>query len=222
MVGQVKAGKSTFVNALLGGDLAVVGELETTATINYFRHGRPPDPARPVRCHWAGGMTSWEDTDFLASLQGNGEATLRRATAVHHLEYLVEHPQLQAIPLGDTPGTNAAGDEHQERVADFLDLTTDLRRVHAVETDRLAREADAVLYVTGAVARADQQAFLEDFRRTTQGQSSALNAVGVLTKVELSEEHLNRGPELAAHIAAQLRSDLNPVLPVGTGIQRAQ
>jgi len=34
VVGRVKAGKSTFINALLGEDLAKVGPTETTATIN--------------------------------------------------------------------------------------------------------------------------------------------------------------------------------------------
>src|SRR5215210_6161679 len=42
VVGQVKVGKSTFVNALLGQDLAKVGTTETTATINYFSNGKPP------------------------------------------------------------------------------------------------------------------------------------------------------------------------------------
>ena len=45
VVGRVKVGKSTFVNALLGEDLAKVGTTETTATINYFAYGQPdPDP----------------------------------------------------------------------------------------------------------------------------------------------------------------------------------
>ena len=56
VVGRVKAGKSTFINALLGQDLAKVGTTETTATINYFRYGRP-DPERPVRCIWRYGQS---------------------------------------------------------------------------------------------------------------------------------------------------------------------
>jgi hypothetical protein len=35
--------------ALLGGDLAKVGTIETTATINFFSHGKPPDPDRSFR-----------------------------------------------------------------------------------------------------------------------------------------------------------------------------
>src|SRR5437660_9162047 len=51
VVGLVKAGKSTFVNALLGADLATVGTVETTATINHFRHGQPA-----IYCIWRGGQ----------------------------------------------------------------------------------------------------------------------------------------------------------------------
>jgi GTPase Era involved in 16S rRNA processing len=38
VVGRVKVGKSTFVNALLGEDLPKVGSTETTATTNYFTY----------------------------------------------------------------------------------------------------------------------------------------------------------------------------------------
>src|SRR3954447_3248611 len=59
VVGRVKVGKSTFVNALLGEDLAKVATTETTATINYFTYGNP-HPDLPVRCHWRGGKVSDE------------------------------------------------------------------------------------------------------------------------------------------------------------------
>src|SRR3954451_229594 len=78
VVGRVKVGKSTFVTALLGEDLAKVGTTETTATINYFTYGTP-DPERPVRCHWRSGKITDESRRFLDGLQGNDLETLRRA-----------------------------------------------------------------------------------------------------------------------------------------------
>src|SRR5215216_4747816 len=86
VVGRVKVGKSTFVNALLRQDLAKVGTTETTATINYFTYGKP-DPDRPVRCHWGSGKITDETQGFLDSLQGNDLETLRRADGIDHLEY---------------------------------------------------------------------------------------------------------------------------------------
>lgn len=69
-MGRVKAGKSTFINALLGvgEDLATVGTTETTATINYFRYGNPADPERPVRCYWRGGGYEDCSASFLHQL----------------------------------------------------------------------------------------------------------------------------------------------------------
>ncbi|MEJ2887952.1 dynamin family protein [Actinomycetospora aeridis] len=225
VVGRVKAGKSTFVNALLGGALAAVGERETTATINYFTLGMPADPDRPIRCHWRSGQVTREGREFLDGLQGSDEETLRRAEGIDHLEYVLDHPLLRDVTLVDTPGTNAAVAEHTERLDAFLGSMDrrreELRERHQDETDRLAREADAVIYVTGAVARADQRAFLEEFRRTTGGRSSALNAVGVMTKIEVSDEYLARSDELSRHYAEQLRGELNTVVPVATGIGRA-
>jgi ribosome biogenesis GTPase A len=104
VAGRVKAGKSTFVNALLGEDLAKVGTTETTATINYFTFGEP-DAERPVRCHWRGGKVTDESREFLDSLQGNDIETLRRADGVAYLEYFLPNPLLKQITLVDTPGT---------------------------------------------------------------------------------------------------------------------
>jgi len=91
VVGRVKAGKSTFVNALLREDLAKAGTTETTAAINYFSYGTP-DPGRPVRCHWRGGKVTDETREVLDGLQGNDLETLRRADGVDHLEYLLPNP----------------------------------------------------------------------------------------------------------------------------------
>src|SRR5215207_3252159 len=220
VVGQVKAGKSTFVNAMLGGDLAKVGTTETTATINYFSYGKPPDPERPVRCYWRGGKTTYEDQAFLDNLQGNDLETLRRADGIDHLEYFLEHPFLEQLTLVDTPGTNAAVDEHQDRTADFMKLHDQLRERHNEDTQKLGREADAVIYLTGSVARATDQEFLGEFRKTTAGRSSALNALGVMSKIETQPEVLARRNELAGDIARQLKDELNAVIPVGAGVRR--
>ena len=81
VVGRMKAGKSTFVNALLGEDVAKVGTTETTATINRFRYGNPADPERPVRCRWRGGRDEDVSRAFpgrLAGQQPRGPAPRRR------------------------------------------------------------------------------------------------------------------------------------------------
>ena len=223
VVGRVKAGKSTFMNALLGDDLAKVGVTETTATINAFRYGRPADPEKPVRCYWRGTGNRYEDQPraFVDRLQGNDIETLRLADGIDRLEYRLENPYLEHVTLVDTPGTQAVVGEHHDRTADWLKLHQQLRERHDKETRRIGSEADAVIYLVGSVATENDRDFLDEFRHATQGgQSRALNALGVLAKVDLSAQLLERRHELSAKIAGQLRDELNTVVPVSAGLQR--
>jgi hypothetical protein len=219
VVGRVKVGKSTFVNALLGEDLAKVGTTETTATINYFTYGTP-DPERPVRCHWRSGQVTDESRAFLDGLQGNDLETLRQADSIDHLEYFLPNPLLKQITLVDTPGTSAVVDEHQDRTAEFMQLNNQLRDRHDQDTRRLGDTADAVIYLVGQVAKFTDQAFLQEFTQATGGRSSALNAIGILSKIELQPEVLARRHELSAKIASQLKDSLNTVIPVAAGVRR--
>ncbi len=220
VVGRVKAGKSTFVNALLGDDLAKVGTLETTATINWFRYGEE-HPTRPVLCHWRSGATTRETRTFLDSLQGNDEATLRQARDIDHLEYHLPIPLLERINLVDTPGAGAAVTEHRDRTAAFLQLDQELRTYHDEETRRLEREADAVIYLVGATAMARDRDFLEKFHESFGGRASSLNAFGVLAQIDREQELLERRDAIAEHIARDLRTHLTTVVPVSAGLRRA-
>lgn len=220
VVGRMKAGKSTFVNALLGEDVARVGITETTATINRFRYGNPADADRPVRCRWRGGQEEHVSRDFLDSLQGTDPEALRRAEAIDHIEYLLPNPYLRDVTLVDTPGTAAIVPEHQDRTAEFLSLHRQLRERHDQDTQRIGSEADAVIYLVGPVARATDQNLLEEFGLATGGRSRALNAVGVLAKIDLQPELLARRQDLAAKIAGQLKDSLNTVVPVSAGLCR--
>lgn len=220
VVGRVKSGKSSFINALLGDDLAKVGSTETTATINVFRYGSSQNGVS-VRCHWRNGGVTEENRAFLDSLQGNDLETLRRADGIDHLEYRLPNPYLTQITLVDTPGTGAVVDEHQNRVAEYLRLEQQLRDRHHQETERLSDEADAIIYLIGETSRVTDQAFLEEFQGITQGRSRALNALGVMAKIDLNSEVTRRREELAEKIATQLRSSLNTVIPVSSGVHRA-
>jgi hypothetical protein len=221
VVGPVKAGKSTFVNALLGGDHAKVGTTETTATINYFTYVDPKDydSDRPIRCHWRGGAVSNESRAFLDDLQGNDLETLRRADGIAHLEYLLPNAFLKQITLVDTPGTGAVIDEHHDKTAEFMRLNSELRDRHDRETRRFNDTADAIIYLVGPVAKVSNEKFLEAFAEAAGG-SSALNAIGVLSKIELQPEVMARRHEFSATVASQLKDKLNTVIPVAAGLRR--
>jgi len=221
IAGRVKAGKSSFLNALLGKDLAKVGTTETTATINVFRKGTPPDPEKPVLVIWANGLQKFESKEFLDSLQGNDKATLQKAEGIKRLEFLLSDAIFDDVTLVDTPGTDAIvgdeGDEHQKITEEFFNL----RKRHSEETKEQTDGADAVIYLFGQVANASGQGFMQEFQAATNGGASAMNAVGVMAKIDMSDEIINQRDELAAAIASKMQHELNTVVPVSAGIWRA-
>ncbi len=220
IAGRVKAGKSSFLNALIGSDLAKVGELETTATINRFSYGEPDDPEHPVTVVWDNGMQTHETQDFMDSLQGHDAETLKKAEGINYLEFRLKHELLREITLVDTPGTDAVvgegGDEHEKVTQAFFNL----RKKHREQTAACASEADAVIYLVGAVATNNARKFLDDFRDASS-DSSALNAVGVLSKVDIDTALMERRHEQADYVANSLREQLITVIPVSAGLYMA-
>lgn len=228
VAGRVKAGKSSFINAFLGQDLALVGVTETTATINYFRYGRAPDPAKPVKCVWDSGAETWEDQAFLDSLQGNTIEVLKKATGIKHLEFSLDNPKLEHVRLVDTPGTGALvgedGEGHQAVTGEFFQLQNSLRERHAAETESISGNADAVIYLTGSVVQQRDADFLFQFKQNSGG--SALNMLGVLAKADMVESLLSTPENRKEYVdreAKQLGQRLSIAIPftaVSAGIER--
>ena len=91
-----------------------------------------------------------------------------------------------------TPSGESRVDEHVQRTAEFLARARQLRQRHNAETERLGGEADAVIYLVGQVARATDEAILDEFQNVTGGRSRALNVLGILAKIDLHPEILDR------------------------------
>lgn len=218
IAGRVKAGKSSFLNALLGVNLAKVGDTETTATINFFKYGKPQDPSKPIKVIWDSGNETFEDKRFMDSLQGRDEATLKKAHGIKCLEYYLEDEILKEVTLVDTPGTDAVVGEndnaHEERTRGFFKM---LREKHSQQTEEYTHSADAVIYLVGPVPTKAGQNFLKEFQNTV-GQSSAINSIGVLAKVDISEKLTSIRKEQAQYVAAGLKEQLATVIPVSAGL----
>jgi GTPase Era involved in 16S rRNA processing len=202
VVGRVKAGKSTFVNALLGKDVAKVGVVETTATINYYRYGCP-DSDFPVRCYWRNGQANREFTlesrKFLDDLYDKND----KARSIEYLEFHVQNPLLKQITFIDTPGTESAIRKDDEVTAKVLGL------------------ADAVICVLPEVALEIDQTLLQDFQQVTKGKVRSLNAIGVIAQIDHNWDIVEGRNDLAKDMADQWQDILNVVIPISAALQGA-
>lgn len=212
--GRVKAGKSTFINTLLGEQLALVGTSETTATVNRFVYGYPADPTKPVKVVYKNGNVSYENQAFMDSFQGNSAKTMALSKGISYFEIALENPILLDVDLVDTPGTDAVVAEHEKAAQEvFGPESKELRKEHDKQTKKIVQTADAVIYLVGAVANASNKKFLDDFQHTCN-DSSAINAVGVISRIDEEEATLYNSQSQADYVARSLKDQLSGVMPV--------
>ncbi|HEY5945310.1 MAG TPA: dynamin family protein, partial [Kofleriaceae bacterium] len=165
VMGEFSSGKSSFVNAFIGADVAPTGITPTTATINVVRYGRE----RGGRIIARDGTTlelGWEPLmDHLRAL------TPEDATAIDRVEILVPLPQLEKINIVDTPGLNSIQPEHEATARGFI------------------ARADAVVWVFTAAqgGKASEKKALQSIRDEGKRVLGVLNKADQLGESEIKE-----------------------------------
>lgn len=209
VVGQVNAGKSTFVNALLGQkNYAKVGNEETTALLTYFKYGIDES----IKCFWKNGEITSELDSFLERIQGHNEKALAIVSEISHVEIYLNSPFLKEITIVDTPGTESIVVEHEYR-------TNDVIQSHIYQTEQLNQEATAIIYLVGSVnPNTEQKKYLEIFRQITNGVARPMNSIGVMSKIDLSSQVLSDPQRYSKKIYEQLKEELNTVVPVSVAL----
>lgn len=164
VLGEFNAGKSTLINAIIGAEVAPMGIVPTTATLNVLRGGA----ARRVRLVRVDGSTREGDYDGLRDLLADAAAA---DESVDHVEIVLPSEHLERVWIMDAPGTNALDPAH-ERLA-----------------REAARRADAVLWVfdAGQAGKKTEASFYSAFR------GSGRKVIPVLNKRDrLSAQDLER------------------------------
>ncbi|KJY20872.1 MULTISPECIES: dynamin family protein [unclassified Streptomyces] len=194
--GRMNAGKSTLVNALLGRRLAATGATECTTLVAWFRDGvqnrlevRRTDGRRyHVPGRPGGGIP--RDVTLLGSPREEIEEIVVETTGGRDPH--------RPWTLVDTPG---------------MDTLSGLDAVAL----RALGAADALLYVMPHPGAGDAEA-LEALRRQAHDRMTALNVVGVLSRVdELGDgtgDPWPRARRVAATYTARLTGLLSGVVPV--------
>lgn len=114
VMGEFNSGKSTFVNALLGEEVAPMGITPTTATINLLKYGRERG-GRVVYRDGTSRSVRWSEVPAL--LRGLDPAEAKRISVV---EVLYPLDVLQRVNVVDTPGLNSIQPEHEATAREFI------------------------------------------------------------------------------------------------------
>lgn len=172
VAGAVKAGKSTFINTFLKSDLAKVGVSATSATINKFSYAANPNPEKMIRCVYSidngKEKSKYVDKQYVDSLQGTDEETIKAGDDIKYVEFLIEEPKLKEISIIDTPGHNA-NEAHDKRIKEYFSLTNN--------------PPDAAIYlIDGGKANADTTLieYIRSYMQTTAGHSG--NVILILSQ----------------------------------------
>jgi small GTP-binding protein len=183
VMGEFNSGKSTFVNALLGEEVAPMGITPTTATINVLKYGTERR-GRVVYQDETTREVEWKDVPAL--LKGLNAA---EAARIRLVEVLYPLETLQRVNVVDTPGLNSIHPEHEAIARRFI------------------AEADAVVWLFTV----DQAAKATEGDALGKIKSEGKKILGVLNKIDrCSQEELER---IVEHVQKALGEHLETIVP---------
>ncbi|MCJ0907114.1 GTPase [Rhodococcus sp. ARC_M6] len=199
IVGRLKAGKSTLVNALIGAPVAETAALEATNVVTVYQAGAPSRAE----------LVGLDGTRRPVPLEAGRTVSLgAEAADIAYVHRHLPSLSLENLTLVDTPGlaTLTVENEHRTRAA----LIDGFAQTRSASVD-----ADGAVFLFDSAPRADEMDFLRQLGFTP------LNTLGVLSRADSFGEGAlgGRNPIEHAHAHAQklaqaLASTVSTVVPV--------
>lgn len=207
VVGRVKSGKSTLVNALLGQRVARVDASECTRAVTWFSYGHQEQVAVHARDGRSWTRAFAPDGFLPADLGAPPED-------IEAVEVVLCNAALAGLTVVDTPGLDSLTADAGARTDAFLGLDAASRRALSV--------ADAVLFLIPQLTREDDRRLrtLADAMGRTVAASgfSPATVLAVVSKADTldgeADDPWPAAVSVAARYGEQLRGVAAGVLPV--------
>ena len=210
VMGEFNAGKSSFVNALVGERVAEVGVTPTTATINVLRYG-----PRGGRVLFHDGRVQELAADQVAPFLGSLDEA--QAGAVRTVEIFVPLEMLRQVEVVDTPGLNSLRAEHEAVARGFLTEADAIvwlfavgQAAKATERDALALAQAAGKRVLGVLNKADQASadeIAQIKRHVETGVGELLEALLPLSARQALAAQQAKAPARPAGVSSPVAAD---------------
>jgi len=183
VMGEFSSGKSSFVNAFIGAEVAATGITPTTATINVVKYGHQRG-GRIVNLDGTSRELPWDDLH--RSLRA---LTPEDARAIDRVEIALPLDQLAKVHIIDTPGLNSILPEHEATARGFV------------------ARADAVVWVftAGQGGKASERKALDSIRAEGKRILGVLNKRDQLSDADVAE--------VTTYVAGQLDDRVETIVP---------
>lgn len=215
VVGLIKAGKSTLMNALIGEKLLYTGQTETTYTVTWFKYG---DTAK-IKVYFKNNSSFEETTDKLEfwTVRNKSEEN-PNLDKVKYIEYYYPSPILKNIEFIDTPGLGSVYKVDENNSLDFLSIN--IQDLNKTTTEEAAK-ADAIIYAFTKGVHEKDEAILEAFQGEAFRGTTPINALGVLSKSDIYwssgyDDPLEAGKKIINNLSTNIsiKKSLYSILPV--------
>lgn len=166
IAGRFRSGKSTFINALLRKEVALMDETEMTYTLNYITHSK--DGIDKARIYFRDGKVSDSSIDQLNKLLLAERENESFRDTIYKIEMFYPYPEINEINIWDTPGLGSTTTANRET------------------TLNLIPEADVVLWVLDSSALGDEldKKDVEDIVRLNKPVIAILNKIDTVGNTE--------------------------------------
>lgn len=162
LVGRLKAGKSTLLNALVGANVANTAALEATNVVTAYQFGAPDR----AEVHLRNGSVA-----RVATRRDEAAQLPAPATEIAYVDRFLPSDAVRAYTLIDTPGLATLTEENE--------ATTRAMLIDGfAQTRDASSDADAAVFLFDAVPRQDEVEFIRDLGFTP------LNTLGVLSRAD--------------------------------------
>lgn len=187
IMGEFSVGKSTFINAMLGQEVAISSPIPTTAVITKFVYGSKD---RILVYFNDGKKQEYTITEFnKLTVEDNGRFK-EMHSRIKYVERQLPNELLKKYTFIDSPGRNAIVDKHEEITRDFVE------------------NADAMLWLFSV----DQMGGQAE-KNVLQSFSKRLKPIAIVNKVDLVNED-DELDELIEALKINFNDDIVSVVPI--------